>query len=104
MIPPIDLRESSCVWRHSNEVQRCRLELEEPTRCPHQVYDCVLPPPPIASYIWETVTITDFEPSKRVRMFKKMFQWGKNENKFMAWTIDGKMPIFPIPIAEDDYE
>jgi len=38
-------------------------------------------------------------------MFKKMFQWGtKNENKFMAWTIDGKMPIFPIPIAEDDYE
>ena len=102
MIPPIDLREEPCAWRQEDGLQRCRLEMEEPVRCPHQLYECMLPSPPLLSYAFENPTPFDFQPPRRVQLRKQLFNYGpRGENQFWAWTEDGKKPIFPIPMEEE---
>ena len=37
-----------------------------------------------------------------MEMRKQVFNYGpRGENRFEAWTIDGKTPIFPIPMEEE---
>ena len=102
MIPPIDLREEPCAWRKEEGVQRCRLQLPEPTHSGESVYQCMVAPPPILSYTFEAMPeALDFQPIRTMEMRKQVFRYGPNgENKFEAWTIDGKTPIFPIPMEE----
>lgn len=103
MIPPIDLREEPCAWRKEEGVQRCRIQLPEPTHTDIPVFNCMVQPPPILSYSFQEIpTALDLQPIRTMEMRKQVFRYGPNgENKFEAWTVDGRTPIFPIPMEEE---
>ena len=105
MIPPIDLNETPCPWRQEEGIQRRRINMPEPAHCPEQIYHCTIAPPPILSFAFEYPSILDFEPPRKLEMHKQLFKYGaRGENQFWAWTTDGRTPIFPIPMEEENYE
>jgi hypothetical protein len=103
MIPPIDLRDDTCAWRKEDGIQRCRINIPEPTHTGLGVYLCMVAPPPILSYAFqETPTPLDFQPIRQLEMRKQVFSYGpRGENQFWGWTVDGRTPIFPIPMEEE---
>jgi len=76
---PPEMPERHHKWRQSDEIQKARLDVPEPLQTEGD--DWLIP-----------AGTCDCR-----RLKKKMFAT-EDGSRFVAWTADGKTPVFPIPL------
>ncbi len=92
---PPEMPERKCSWRLSDELQKYRLRIPEPSRFDGQRLRYRIDqkhPTFVPDGTYPTT-----EAFKDGEFEKKMFST-EDGSTFYAWTDDGKTPVFPIPL------
>ncbi len=92
---PPEMPERECAWRFNDELQGYRLMVPEPTSCKVKVFKYRVKP---KKGEWEdgilvSEKLTHYEDGEFVKILVK-----ENGSSYLAWSINGKTPIFPIPL------
>ncbi len=92
---PPEMPERKCDWRQSDELQKYRLRVPEPSQCDHHRvrYRIDQEFPMSFSQYGDVPKMEDYTDGE---FEKKLFR--QKGVSFWAWTADGKTPVFPIPL------
>lgn len=89
--------ELPCPWRLSDDLQKIRLTLPEPSHVDFPVAYYRLPEDNKMDFQTWTESFSDMTPAKIRTMGAQLFV-SEGGARFLAWTADGKNPLFPIPL------